>query len=239
MNLKNLLKRVIYREKATSESYIRYLRGLGVSIGEDCTFYAPSQSPIDIQYPWMITIGNHVRITAGVKVLTHDYSWSVLKLANGHEGEILGACGHVIIGNNVFIGRGTIITRNVTIGDNVIIGAGSVVTKDCASNGVYAGNPARKVTDLESFYKKRKSVQLQEAKEMARSYFERYGKKPEPEVFHEFFMLFCNDEEACRNADFSQKIKLCNNAEQSLKYMASNPPLFNTYEEFINYCLNE
>ena len=177
MNLKNLLKRVIYREKATSESYIRYLRGLGVSIGEDCTFYAPSQSPIDIQYPWMITIGNHVRITAGVKVLTHDYSWSVLKLANGHEGEILGACGHVIIGNNVFIGRGAIITRNVTIGDNVIIGAGSVVTKDCASNGVYAGNPARKVTDLESFYKKRKSVQLQEAKEMARSYFERYGKK--------------------------------------------------------------
>ena len=54
MNLKNLLKRVIYREKATSESYIRYLRGLGVSIGEDCTFYAPSQSPIDIQYPLRI-----------------------------------------------------------------------------------------------------------------------------------------------------------------------------------------
>lgn len=239
MNLKDVFKRVIYGEKGTSESYIRYLRKMGVNIGEDCVFYAPSQSPIDIQYPWMISIGNHVRVTAGVKMLTHDYSWSVLKLADGHEGEILGACGHIIIGDNVFIGRGAIITRNVTIGNNVIIGAGSVVTKDCASNGVYAGNPARKITDLESFYKKRKLAQLQEAKEMTRTYVERYGKKPEPEVFHEYFMLFCSDEEIRKNTIFSKKIELCGNAEKSLNYMASNSPLFNSYEEFINYCLNE
>ena len=50
MNLKDFLKRVVYREKATSESYIRYLRKMGVNIGEDCIFYAPSQSPIDIRY---------------------------------------------------------------------------------------------------------------------------------------------------------------------------------------------
>ena len=180
-----------------------------------------------------------MRVTAGVKVLTHDYSWSVLKLASGHEGEILGACGHVIIGDNVFIGRGTIITRNVTIGDNVIIGAGSVVTKDCESNGVYAGNPARKIIDIESFYKKRKAAQLQEAKELARTYIERYGRKPEPKVFHEYFMLFCDDKASQRNAVFRRKIELCSNAEQSLDYMSSNPPLFNSYEEFINYCLRD
>lgn len=239
MNVMALIKRIVYKEKATSETYIDYLRKLGVSIGDDCTFYAPSQSPIDIQYPWMVTIGNHVRITAGVKILTHDYSWSVLKLMPEHEGEILGACGHVKIGNNVFIGRGTIIIRNVTIGDNVIIGAGSVVTKDCESNGVYAGNPARRITDVESFYQKRKAAQLQEAKEMARSYVDRYGKKPEPEVFHEFFMLFCTDEAVRKNAVFSQKVKLCDNAEQSLEYMASTSPVFNNYDEFLNYCLQE
>ena len=38
MNLKDFLKRVVYREKATSESYIRYLRKMGVNIGEDCIF---------------------------------------------------------------------------------------------------------------------------------------------------------------------------------------------------------
>lgn len=239
MNLTNLLKLIIYREKATSETYIKYLRKIGVSIGEDCTFYAPSQSPIDIQYPWMITIGSHVRITAGVKILTHDYSWSVLKRMEGHEGEVLGACGHVIIGDNVFVGRGAIITRNVTIGDNVIIGAGSIVTKDCPSNGVYAGNPARKITDLRSFFEKRKLLQLQEAKEMAQAYVKRYGKRPEPEIFHEYFMLFCDAKSIKNNATFRNKIELCGNADQSFKYMSINSPMFDNYDAFLEYCLDE
>lgn len=239
MKIIYLLKHLIYRERATSEKYIKYLRNLGVSIGEDCIFYAPSQSPIDIQYPWMITIGNHVRITAGVKVLTHDFSWSVLKLMERHKGEILGACGYVKIGDNVFIGRGSIITRNVVIGDNVIIGAGSVVTKNCDSNSVYAGVPAHKIMDLETFYEKRKELQLKEAREMAIAYVERYGKKPEVEVFHEYFMLFCDDESVKKNSTFIEKAKLCGNPEQTLDYLASHSPMFKNYDEFLNYCLNE
>lgn len=239
MNFASLLKRIVYRERASSESYIKYLRKLGVDIGEDCTFYAPSQSPVDIQYPWMISIGNHVRITAGVKILTHDYSWSVLKLMQEHEGEILGASGHVIIGNNVFVGRGAIITRNVKIGDNVIIGAGSVVTRDCDPNSIYAGNPAHKISDLEHFYEKRKAAQLLEAKELVCAYVKRYHKKPEPEVLHEYFMLFCNDQAIMENSVFKKKIELCNNADQSLNYMKSNKPLFDNYKDFLDYCLNE
>ena len=49
------------------------------------------------------------------------------------------------IGNNCYIGAGSIILTPVTIGDNVIIGAGSVVTKDIPSNCVVAGNPAKVV----------------------------------------------------------------------------------------------
>ena len=81
----------------------------------------------------MITIGNHVRITEGVKILTHDYAWAVLKTETG---AILGASGTVKIGDNVFIGMNTVITRNVEIGNNVIIGAGSVVTSSCNQNSV-------------------------------------------------------------------------------------------------------
>ena len=79
MSLKNLIKRFIYGYKATSESYIRHLREIGVHIGEDVTVYAPMKTLIDESYPWMLSIGNHVRITEGVKILAHDYSWSVLK----------------------------------------------------------------------------------------------------------------------------------------------------------------
>ena len=49
----------------------------------------------------------------------------------------------VHIGNNVWIGAGTVIVPGVTIGENSVIGAGSVVTKDIPDNEIWAGNPAK------------------------------------------------------------------------------------------------
>jgi acetyltransferase-like isoleucine patch superfamily enzyme len=46
------------------------------------------------------------------------------------------------IGNNVSIGSNTTILP-VEICNNVVIGAGSVVTKNITQSGVYAGNPAK------------------------------------------------------------------------------------------------
>lgn len=51
----------------------------------------------------------------------------------------------VKIGNDVWIGGGSIILPGVTIGDNVTIGAGSVVTKSIPSNTIAYGNPCRVV----------------------------------------------------------------------------------------------
>ena len=53
-----------------------------------------------------------------------------------------------IIEDNVSIGSNATILP-VKICSNVVIGAGSVVTKDIFSPGIYAGNPAKKVRDLE------------------------------------------------------------------------------------------
>ena len=49
----------------------------------------------------------------------------------------------VRIGRNCWLGAGVIVLPGVTIGDNVVIGAGSVVTKDLPSNVVAVGNPCR------------------------------------------------------------------------------------------------
>lgn len=49
----------------------------------------------------------------------------------------------VHIGRNCWLGAGVIVLPGVTIGDNVVIGAGSVVTKDIPSNVVAVGNPCR------------------------------------------------------------------------------------------------
>lgn len=66
----------------------------------------------------------------------------------------------VTIGNNVWIGGNTVICPGVHIGDNVVIGAGSVVTKDIPDWSIAAGNPCkviRKITeaDRKLYYKDR------------------------------------------------------------------------------------
>lgn len=124
MMLKQILRRVIYREKCSSESYIKWLRNQGVTIGEGCTIYEPRSTHIDVQNPGMLEIGDYVRITAGTTILTHDYSLSVLACV---EGNIIGSVEKTTLGSNIFIGRNAIILKGVTIGNNVIIGAGAVV----------------------------------------------------------------------------------------------------------------
>ncbi len=54
----------------------------------------------------------------------------------------------VRIGNRCWIGAGALIMPGVTIGDDVVIGAGSVVTKDIPSGVVAVGNPCRVLREI-------------------------------------------------------------------------------------------
>lgn len=67
----------------------------------------------------------------------------------------------VHIGKNCWLGAGVIVLPGITIGDNVVIGAGSIVTKDLPSNVVAVGNPCRVMRevnehDKEYYFKDRK-----------------------------------------------------------------------------------
>ena len=52
------------------------------------------------------------------------------------------------VGNNVWFGGNVCVLPGVTIGDNVVIGAGSVVNKDIPSNVVAVGNPCKVVKEI-------------------------------------------------------------------------------------------
>ena len=52
------------------------------------------------------------------------------------------------IGNNCWLGTGVLVMPGITIGDNVIIGAGSVVTRDIPPYSLAAGNPCRVIRKI-------------------------------------------------------------------------------------------
>jgi len=54
----------------------------------------------------------------------------------------------VLIGDNVWIGRNSIILPGIEIGDHSVIGAGSVVTKNIPPRSLAAGNPARIIREI-------------------------------------------------------------------------------------------
>lgn len=54
----------------------------------------------------------------------------------------------IVIGANVWLGRGVMVLPGVTIGDNSVLGAGSVVTKDVPAGVLAAGVPARVVREV-------------------------------------------------------------------------------------------
>ena len=53
--------------------------------------------------------------------------------------------GNVKIGSSTYVGMGSNILGNTIIKNNVIIGAGSLVNKNLMSKNIYFGSPAKKI----------------------------------------------------------------------------------------------
>lgn len=187
MKIRNLLRRLVYPNRYSSEAYVKYLRNKGINVGKNVEFFDPTRTNIDVTRPYLISIGDYCKITSDVIILSHDYSKSVLRLKYK---EIIGEAGMVNIGNNVFIGMNSIVLRGVKIGNNVIIGACSVVTHNIPDDVVVAGNPAKVVMTLWEYYEKRKKNTLSEAKEYAKNIFAITGRKPTVKELDGFYPLF-------------------------------------------------
>ncbi len=93
-----------------------------------------------------IHIGEGARLGPRVLILTgtHEYQPTVMRRLPGKGNINL----PVVISRGCWIGIGTIIMPGVTVADGCVVGAGSVVLKSTEPNGLYAGNPARRVRDL-------------------------------------------------------------------------------------------
>lgn len=147
-NFSNNLKRQIARAAKRVARFVQYwgedadfdmetlvnnYRSKGMIVGANAYFVNCNFDPF---HPELITIGNNVTVTNSA-VLTHDDSSVVF--TNRRR------VGSIHIGDNVFIGYGSLILPGVKIGSNCIIGAGSVVTRDIPDNSIAVGVPAKVV----------------------------------------------------------------------------------------------
>ncbi len=103
-----------------------------------------------------IDIGNNVCFGPNVSLMATNHPLLAQERMgldeNGHTTMAEYAKG-IKIGNNVWIACNAVVIDGVTIGDDVVIGAGSVVTKDIPAGYLAYGNPCRpvrKITEADS-----------------------------------------------------------------------------------------
>jgi acetyltransferase-like isoleucine patch superfamily enzyme len=90
-----------------------------------------------------VTIGNNVLFGPNVRLFTGGHP-----IHHETRNTKLGSAFPINIGNNVWIGGGSIVNPGITIEDNTVIGSGSVVTKDIPTNVVAVGNPCRVIREI-------------------------------------------------------------------------------------------
>lgn len=187
--MKKLIKRFLYPHRYSSQAYADYLRKRGVKVGKNLKVYNLSNTEIDVRNPLFLEIGDDVQIASNVKILAHDYSFSVMANALSDFSRKQGV---TRIGNNVFIGINSVVLMGAEVGDNVIIGANSLVRGKLDSNSVYAGNPVKKICTLSEYRDKCRAS----FEQSARVYFERFkeakGRYPAPDEMLIYMALFAD-----------------------------------------------
>lgn len=162
----------------------KYLRKKGVKIGEGC-FISPCH--ISAKEGYLIEIGNYCRIAKDVEFFTHGGIYCLQIKYNDPD---LDYFGKIKIGDYVSIGEGAKIMPGVIIGDDVIIGAGTVVSKSIPDNCIVAGNPVRLIGKTDEFYSKIKRFDLKSGRMDAQRKKEYLFSLPEDAFVRKEFIKF-------------------------------------------------
>ena len=149
------------------------LKEMFAEIGEDCYIEPPLHANMAGAYVHFgknvyanfnltlvddghIYVGDYTMIGPNVTIATAGHPILPELREKGYQYNM-----EVHIGKNCWLGSGVVVLPGVTIGDNVVVGAGSIVTKDLPSNVVAVGNPCRVLREMnerdkEYYFKDRK-----------------------------------------------------------------------------------
>lgn len=105
-----------------------------------------------------VTIGNFTMLAHDVMILGGDHNYKNAGIPTVFAGRDVTR--PTKIGDDVWVGAGSIIMAGVTIGDGAIIAAGSVVTKDVEAYCIYGGVPAKKIKERFSDEERQKHITM-------------------------------------------------------------------------------
>lgn len=236
MNILNKIKNAIHHRwvMRNADSYINWMKKKGVHIGKNFKIAANGSLQnitIDITRPSLVYIGDNVTINKNFTLVTHDFVSGVfLNVFN----EFLPSSGKVTIGNNVRFGANCTVLKGVTIGENCFIGAGSVVDTDIPAGSIAVGNPCKVVAKINNYYRYRQEACKEEAYLYAQSIVQRFGRTPIPTDFWEEFPLFVDK----TNIQLYSEIPIKRQLGTAYPiWLEKHKSLFNSFEEFLDCAL--
>lgn len=121
------------------------MRMMGCKIGKEC--FIGDYVRIDSGHADMITLEDHVSVTAGVRLLCHQRDFSGYCVGDDYMdlGYIVKP---IVLKKGCFVGMESFVMPGVTIGEGAVVGAGSLVTKDIPAWTVATGRPAKIVKEI-------------------------------------------------------------------------------------------
>ena len=122
------------------EPTLRVDYGYNIHVGEN--FFANFNTVILDVCP--VRFGDNAMLGNGVSIVTPEHPLDAKGRNSGYE---FGR--PITIGDNCWIGTGATIVGGVVLGNNVVVAAGAVVTKSFPDNVLLAGVPARVVKEID------------------------------------------------------------------------------------------
>lgn len=237
MSIREVIRKRLHPHTYSSDAFASWLRSLGIEVGEGCKFFDPRSNVIDIQRPHMLHIGNFVKVTGDVVILTHDHSRSTIFQATGKH---IADCGVTYIGDNTFIGMRSIVLMGAHIGNNCIVGAGAVVSGYFGDGLVIGGNPAKVICTVEELAVKRAKREIPAAVEYATRFHGKWGRWPSVhEMTNAFSWLYLPRTNNVIK-DYSSLFCLSGiNLEEYRVAFLSSKPVWPSFEAFIEFCKNQ
>lgn len=133
--------KVIFEGEAYFETHIiiRCLDGSNIQLGKG--IFIGDYSTIRASKNAYIKIGNDTMISQGVKLISTNHAYINKDILIKNQ-DIIEQKKNITIGDDCWLGAGSVVLPGVNIGNGVVVGANSVVTKDVPEYAIVLGSPA-------------------------------------------------------------------------------------------------